>query len=220
MKDIGVLFDLDGVLIDSESEYTLVWSELDRRYPSGVEDLPHKIKGMTLDNIIKTYYGSYSAEKENELRDTLHELESRMRFRWIKGAKEFVGWLIEENIPRALVTSSDEEKMTHLREQLPELESMMTALVTANKIRRSKPDPEGYLLGAELLGVPANHCVVFEDSLQGVKAGKASGAYVVGVAGTLPKNTIAPYCDIVVSNLSEIDRTELIKHLKAGKDIA
>ena len=52
MKSIGVLFDLDGVLIDSESEYTKVWSEVNRRFPSQYPDLAHRIKGMTLDNII------------------------------------------------------------------------------------------------------------------------------------------------------------------------
>lgn len=218
MNKIGVLFDLDGVLIDSEHEYTRIWNEVLRRFPTGIEDMPMRIKGMTLDNIISTYYGNYNKEQEKQLRDTLHELESRMIFRWIPGAKEFVEWLIEMNIPRALVTSSDEEKMSHLREQRPEVEQMMTALVTADKISRSKPDPEGYLLGAELIRVKPHHCAVFEDSLQGVKAGKAAGAYVVGVAGTLPAEILAPYSDIVINNLSEVDREAFTQILQKGKN--
>ena len=208
MKNIGVLFDLDGVLIDSETEYTRIWGEVHRRYPTGVEDLPHKIKGMTLDNIIATYFND--REDKQQLRDTLHELENQMTYEWLPGAKEFIEWLISENIPRALVTSSDNEKMTHLREQLPELESMMTTIVTADKISRSKPDPEGYLLAAKLIGVPPQHCAVVEDSLQGVKAGRASGAFVIGMEGTLPAETIAPYSDIVISNFKELDKNIIL----------
>lgn len=214
MKNIGALFDLDGVLIDSESEYTKIWDEVHRSFPTGIVDLPRKIKGMTLDNIIKTYFGALDEKEEQRLRDTLHELERQMTYRWLPGAKDFVEWLINEDIPRALVTSSDDEKMQHLREQLPELEKMMTDIVTADKITKSKPDPEGYLLAAKLIGIEPKHCVVFEDSLQGVKAGKASGSYVVGIAGTLPAETIAPYCDIVVNDLAEIDRSELVNILE------
>ena len=208
MKNIGVLFDLDGVLIDSETEYTRIWGEVHRRYPTGIEDLPHKIKGMTLDNIIATYFND--REDKQQLRDTLHELENQMTYEWLPGAKEFIEWLISENIPRALVTSSDNEKMAHLREQLPELESMMTTIVTADKISKSKPDPEGYLLAAKLIGVPPQPCAVVEDSLQGVKAGRASGAFVIGMEGTLPAETIAPYSDIVISNFKELDKNTIL----------
>ena len=116
MKSIGVLFDLDGVLIDSESEYTKVWSEVNRRFPSQYPDLAYRIKGMTLDNIIATHYAA--AGLGDSVRATLHELEAQMSYKWLPGAKEFVEWLIAMDIPRALVTSSDNKKMEHLREEL------------------------------------------------------------------------------------------------------
>ncbi len=205
---IGALFDLDGVLIDSESEYTKVWSEVNRRFPTPYCDLAHRIKGMTLDNIIATYYDADGLG--DKVRNALHELEAHMKYEWLPNAKDFVLWLKGQNIPRTLVTSSDDMKMDHLRDEIPELEGLMTELVTANKITRSKPDPEGYLLAAKLIGADPKNCVVFEDSLQGVKAGRASGAFVVGIAGTLPASSIEPYCDIVVNNLGEVDRESLI----------
>ena len=78
---------------------------------------------------------------------------------------------------------------------------------------RSKPDPQGYLLAARSLNADPEACVVFEDSLQGVKAGKAAGCYVVGVAGTLKREVIEPYCDRVVDSLEEIDPDEIISRL-------
>ncbi len=212
-KTIGALFDLDGVLIDSENEYTRIWSEVHRRFPTPLTDMPHRIKGMTLDNIIATYYEADGLG--DKVRETLHILEAGMKYEWLPGARDFVEWLVELNIPRVLVTSSDSKKMDHLREELPELEGMMTDLVTADKISKSKPDPEGYLLAAKLIGANPGNCAVFEDSLQGVKAGRASGAYVIGIAGTLPASVIGPYCDLVVNNLGEINRTALLAVLRS-----
>lgn len=209
---IGALFDLDGVLIDSEQEYTKVWSEINRLFPTAYPDLAHRVKGMTLDNIVATYYEADGLG--DKVRETLHELETEMKYDWLPEAKEFLTWLSSISVPRALVTSSDNKKMGLLRVQIPELEGMMTELVTADKISRSKPDPEGYFLAATLIDVPPRNCVVFEDSLQGVKAGQASGAFVIGIAGTLPASVIEPYCDIVVNNLGEIDRNALVDILK------
>lgn len=210
-KQIGFLFDLDGVLIDSESEYTKIWRKINEKYKSGIPDFTNIIKGMTLDNILKKFP---NPEKHQEIRDTLHDLESKMIYRWLPGAKEFVEWLCDMNIPRALVTSSDDKKMEHLREEIPELEGMFTVIVTADKITKSKPDPEGYLLAAKLVGADILNCVVLEDSLQGVNAGKNSGAYVIGVAGTWPAEKIEPFCNIVVNNLSEINKKGLVDLLQ------
>lgn len=209
---IGVLFDLDGVLIDSEREYSKIWSEINRQFPTGYPDFTTRIKGMTLDNILATYFEALYDTAA--IRTTLYALESRMKYEWLPGAKQFVEWLISKDIPRALVTSSDNKKMSHLREEIPELERMMTAIVTADKIHHSKPDPEGYLLAARLIGADSGNCAVVEDSRQGVKAGQSSGAYVVGIAGTLPASEISPFCDVVVDNLDEIDKDSLITILR------
>ena len=94
--------------------------------------------------------------------------------------------------------------MRHLREERPELESYFKAIVTADKISKSKPDPEGYLLGAEMLCIPPERCIVFEDSKQGMKAGRSAGAYVVGLTTTLTEPAIAPYCDMTTGTLADI----------------
>ncbi len=206
-KPIGFLFDLDGVLIDSESEYSKIWTTINEKYKSGIPDFASKIKGMTLDNILKNFPDS---EKYDEIRDMLHDLESRMTYRWLPEAKEFIEWLVNNNIPRALVTSSDDKKMEHLREELPELEGLFTEIITANRITKSKPDPEGYLLAASMIGADIRNCVVIEDSMQGVNAGKNSGAYVIGVAGTWPAEEIEPFCNVIVNNLGEVDKDKLI----------
>lgn len=203
----AALFDLDGVLIDSETEYTRIWSEIGRRFNNPLPDFAQRIKGMTLDNILNTHFPDYSIHEE--IKKVLHDLEFKMVYNWKPGAKELLEFLRDNGIPRVLVTSSDNLKMQHLKEERPDLLPLMSDVVTADRISRSKPNPEGYLLGASLAGTEAKDSLVFEDSLQGVKAGKNSGAFVIGVAGTLPENTLRPYSNIVVNQLTEI--LELLK---------
>ncbi len=211
-RKIAFLFDLDGVLIDSESEYTKIWTEINRQFPSGYNNLASRIKGMTLDNILSTYYPDEKLKEK--ITSLLYKMEAEMIYKWLPGAKELIVNLKDNNISRVLVTSSDNKKMAHLREEIPELEGLFTKIVTANLITKSKPDPEGYLLGAKLVEANPANCVVFEDSMQGVKAGRNSGALVIGVAGTLQAETIEPYCDTVINTLENIDYKSICEYLE------
>lgn len=212
-NSIGFLFDLDGVLIDSEREYTRIWDAIDDVFPTGVAGFSIKIKGMTLPEILNTYFKDERIH--GAVTDMLNSLEQQMRYPWLPGAKELLETLRAEGYPRALVTSSNGMKMRHLREEVPELENYFDTIVTADKISKSKPDPEGYLLGASTLGVDPRRCVVFEDSAQGVKAGEAAGAYVIGLTTTLPSEKLKPYANRIIKDLSEVNLPELINILNA-----
>lgn len=208
---IGFLFDLDGVLIDSESEYTRIWQEIDRRYPTGIDDFAIKIKGQTLPEILGK---NYPPELHGAVTDALNSMEQVMRYEMLPGAAEMLSELRRRGLGAVLVTSSNDMKMRHLREEQPELESYFTDIVTADRITRSKPDPEGYQLGARLLGARPSRCVVFEDSAQGVRAGRAAGAYVVGLTTTLPASMLEPFADMLVGTLADVDLDALIQLLK------
>ena len=126
------------------------------------------------------------------------------------GAKELLLELKARNYSTALVTSSDKKKMKHLEEEIPDIADYFNFIVTAEHVKTSKPNPEGYILASNKLGVDPKRCVVFEDSLQGVMSGKNAGSYVVGVAGTLPASVIAPYSDMIVNSLAEINLDKLV----------
>ncbi len=211
-KQVAFLFDLDGVLIDSEREYTKIWERIDELFPTSVSSFAIKIKGMSLTEILCQYYPEKNIA--DKVRSTLTELESKMHYEWLPGAKELLEYLNNHSIPTALFTSSNKKKMAHLREELPEVENFFNEIVTGDMVTHSKPDPEGYILAAELLNSSPRNCVVFEDSLQGVKAGRAADAYVIGVEGTLKRDIIAPYSNKVINNLSEINPADLIEILK------
>ena len=104
---------------------------------------------------------------------------------------EFLGELKDAGIPAAIVTSSDNVKMDFLFKRHPEFKDYFAAIITGSMVEHSKPDPEGYLLGASKIGVAPEDCFVFEDSLQGVEAGARSGAAVIAVATTNSREKLA-----------------------------
>lgn len=201
--DWGVLFDLDGVLVDSEREYTLIWERINKEFPTDVPNFAERIKGTTLENILFLHYPDPEVRKNVERR--LLEEESKMVYRYCPGAHELLEDLRRSNVPMALFTSSNEIKMDHLYNDIPGVKDFFDVIITGDMVRHSKPDPEGYLKAARELGLKNGKWVVVEDSLQGVKAGKASGGSVMGVAGTLPAKVLEPYCNEVVETLNGID---------------
>lgn len=182
----GVLFDLDGVLVDSEGEYTKFWGATGRRFNVGGESFAADIKGTTLGEILS----GFPEDTHDGIVAELHAFEQSMSYPMIDGVAEFIAQLQRAGIPMAIVTSSDNVKMGYLFKARPELKEAITALVTGSMVEKSKPDPEGYLKGAELIGIPIEDCFVFEDSLQGLQAGMSSGATVVGLATTNPRERL------------------------------
>ncbi len=201
IKINAVLFDLDGVLTDTEGTYTQFWSDVDRRYHTGIDNFALVIKGNTLDNILSTYFPD--PDTQRLIRADLADFEAKMRYQLFDGVLPLLDVLKCNNIPAAIVTSSNSVKMDGLFAQLPGFRENFAAVITDEDISRSKPDPEGYILAAKRLGVDPTLCAVFEDSVAGVMAGKASGAFVVGVATTNTPDKLCDIADIVIGSMGE-----------------
>lgn len=210
-NDIACLFDLDGVLVDSERIYTKIWEAIEKQWPTGIDNFAYKIKGTTLEDILERYFPE---EVREEVTRELIRLEGMMIYGPLPGALEFLDELNAKGIPAALVTSSNGLKMDHLWHDMPGFKEKFDVIITGDEVTNSKPDPEGYLAAAAALGVDPKGCAVFEDSLQGVKAGKAAGAFVIGVAGTLKAEDIQPYSDIVVNKVADIYPDKLEETLR------
>lgn len=197
------LFDLDGVVIDSERQYTEIWEEIERHYPTGVANFAMRIKGTTLEDILSHYFPQ--PEVRLEVEKMLYRLEGEMVYCYRPGSKEFLDELRANKIPMALVTSSNSDKMEHLYRDIPEIKDYFDTIIVGDMVSKSKPDPEGYLKAAAILGIDPKDCVVVEDSLQGIRAGRAAGAYVIGVTGTIPGDLIEAESDQVVFSLEVIN---------------
>ena len=203
----GVLFDLDGVLLDSEGQYSVFWAAMDKEYSTGVPNFADYIKGFHLTRILK-----YFADEEirQEVLGKLLAFERQMLFEFFPGALDFVKQLRAAGVPMAIVTSSDKKKMQALFSQYPEFPELFDKVVTGDMVTRAKPDPDCFLMGAKQLGLDIKDCVVLEDSRNGLLAGKASGAKVVGIATTLPAEQVSALCDLMVNSVSELTVDRLI----------
>lgn len=193
-----VLFDFDGVLADTETQYTEFWNKIGKDY-LGLEDFGCTIKGQTLVQIFGKYFDGMIREQE-EIVPMLNEFERNMTYGYIPGAEEFMKELKAAGIPIAIVTSSNDIKMSNAYKAHPELPELVDKILTSEYFSKSKPDPECFLKGMEILGGTPEETVIFEDSFHGLAAGRASGARVIGLATTNKREAIAPLCDMVIDD--------------------
>lgn len=198
----GVLFDLDGVLIDSEGTYTQFWEAVDKRYPTGVEGFAQVIKGSNLHNILHTYFPT--AELRAKVNDLLDKFQQDMQYEYFPGTVELLEELKHHGISCCIVTSSDCHKMEALYRQKPDFAAHFDAIVTGEMVKEPKPSPECFLLGAKMLGLDITQCCVVEDSINGLKAGIASGAHVIGLPTTCSRQSIAPHCHKIVDSIANM----------------
>lgn len=175
----GVLFDLDGVLADSTPAVARVWTIWAKKYGLDPEETIRKAHGRPSITTIRELLLNGDHESENAIVERM-EIEDVDGVIPLPGAVELLNalpanrWTIVTSCTRPLA-------LVRLRAAgLP----IPVKLVTSNDITNGKPHPEPYLAGANLLGLAAADCLVFEDAPAGIRAGKAAGARVIALQTT------------------------------------
>lgn len=204
----AALFDLDGVVFDTEHQYSIFWGAESRRYHPEIPDLEYRIKGQTLTQIFDGYFSDVRDEQP-AIVERLNEFERNMDFEYIDGFLDFIQELRSHGVKTAVVTSSNRIKMSSLYERRPEFSKLFDAILTSEDFAYSKPHPDCYEKGAARFGCTKDECVVFEDSFNGLKSGRAAGMKVVGLTTSNPREQIAPLCDIVIDNFTQLTINDL-----------
>jgi len=196
----GVLFDLDGVLVDSTPAVARVWAWWARKH------------GFDPDKTVREAHGKPSIATIRELLPTAdHEAENREVERReiedvegvipLPGALQLLGALPPD---RWAIVTSCTRRLAEVRIAAARLPKPKY-LVTSNDVRRGKPDPEPYRKAAQILAVPAEECVVVEDAPAGIRAGKAAGARVVALRTTAREAELGDAgADWIVNDCSEL----------------
>lgn len=205
----AALFDLDGVLVDTEGQYTRFWQSVGEEDFPEISDFATRIKGHTLVQIYSQYYNGMLARQQS-ITERLSCFELDMEYPFIPGAIEFVDALRAAGFRTAVVTSSNQAKLACLLRHHPDFSSHFDRVFTAEDVLRSKPAPDCYLAAAHSLGFEASDCYVFEDSINGLRAGYDSGATVVGLTTTNTENTIKPYCRHTMADFTNITVEQLL----------
>lgn len=194
----AVLFDLDGVLVDSTPAVERVWRGWATEHGLDPDYVVQWAHGRRSIETIRRVAPQMDAVKENLKVERL-EIEDLEGVRAIEGAAELLAslppghWTVVTSATRALA----EARMNYVHLPLPK------DAITAEMVERGKPDPEPYLKGAALLRFAPSECLVIEDTAAGIAAAKAAGMQAVGLTTTYPAHELSE-ADVVVRSCADI----------------
>ena len=176
----GVLFDMDGTIVDSGASTVRTWTQWAERM--GVGDRLEILHGQPAIETVRALFPNATPEELADLcaDQTVAEREDLDGVVAMPGAHDLFAFLEENGIPWAVVTSAD---LLLAQARLGSAGITPPILVTCEHITHGKPHPEPFLLGASLIGIDITECVVVEDAPAGVHAGLASGAVTAALNG-------------------------------------
>jgi len=197
---MALLFDMDGVLIQSTGIHTRAWEEYLARHGIPSAGVMEKMLGKRNDEIVRVLWGPtitedevfrHGADKERLYRELMAPVFDQ---HIVPGVKEFIRQAWRHGVPCALATNAEPENVDFVLSRTG-LRECFQAIVDGHQVHRPKPDPEVYLTAAQRLGVEPCNCVIFEDSPGGLAAARAAGGRVVAVLTALKE---APDADLAV----------------------
>jgi HAD superfamily hydrolase (TIGR01509 family) len=205
----AALFDLDGVVFDTEPQYSIFWGSQCRLYHPEHPGLEHEIKGQTLTQIYDQWFSGPLLKEQPIITQRLNDYEAQMHYDYIDGFEQLIADLHAHGVKTAVVTSSNLPKMQAVYRYQPKFRELFDAILTSEDFERSKPDPDCYLKAAARLGAQTCECIVFEDSFNGLRSGRAAQMAVVGLATTNPVDAIRDLSDIQISDYRNMDFNQL-----------
>jgi beta-phosphoglucomutase len=156
-------------------------------------------------------------EEQAKITARLDEFEKTMQYEYIAGFEDFISDLKQHGVKCAVVTSSNIQKMLNVYERHPEFKAYFDRVLTSEDFAESKPHPDCYLKGAAYFGVEPEDCVGLEDSFNGLKAVRASGAFTLGLATTNSREAIQPLSDYVIDDYRGSGFADLQRIVDAAK---
>ena len=211
------IFDMDGVIIDSNPFHKISLLQFCKKYGYSLteEQLKNKIYGRTNKQWIPALFErTLSPQEQHQFGEEKEELFRELYKNDIKaldGLEAFLKKMNAATIPRAIGTSAPRSNVDFVLAKT-RFESYFPTILDESFVENGKPNPEIYIKCAAALGYDPANCIVFEDSLSGVEAGKAAGAKVVGVATTHTHEELAG-TDYVIDDFRNLDPLTLIQNL-------
>lgn len=187
-KVSALIFDMDGVIIDSNPAHREAWTLFNRRYGlHTTSDMIERMYGKRNDEIVRDFFGDgltaaeiadRGREKERLYREMIGAKIENML---VPGLREFLDRY--RSLPMAVASNAEPDNVDFLLDRAV-LRPYFRAVVNGHQVSRPKPYPDVYLLAAQLLSAKPAECLVFEDSPAGSAAGAAAGMQVVGIRTT------------------------------------
>lgn len=206
ITDRGVLFDLDGVLIDSERLYYRAYSEVLAEF--GVSVTPQVYgrewisSGMGPEYAVRTFDLPIAPEEVRARKNPIYSRLLHEEVALMPGAREAL-LRLSSRYPLALATNSRDEDVAMVLDRF-EIRGFFTDVVTRSRYERAKPAPDAFVTAAAALGLPNARCVVIEDAWKGVKAAHDAGSPIVAVPHEFTAEDDFSLCARVVGSLDDV----------------
>ncbi len=206
-KITTIFFGLDGVIVDTEQYYDTFWNDVSVQNELGIDNFAATIKGMTINAVLDLYFAISTIDEKKAIKKAASTMEQSINYKEIAipGVLEFINYAKEKDYKIGLVTSSSTHKVGAVLSQLS-LDGVFDTIITADSIKRGKPDPMGFVLAQTNLGVQSNECAVFEDAFSGIKAATYAFMRVIGVATTLSADFLKDYTYGVVNDFTDLNK--------------
>ncbi len=209
------LFDMDGVICDNNAWHRTSWlayaEQLGKKLSE--QDIEAKVYGKTNAEILAFVLGrpveAEELHQHAEAKEALFRQQYGPHFALTTGLEAFLAATKQQGIAIGLATNAPQSNL-EFTWQKGQLARFFTVRTHAAEVALPKPAPDLYLLCAERLGVSATQSIVFEDSLTGIKAARAAGAKVVGVASTMSEAVLTPLCDKVITDFAQITPADVL----------
>ncbi len=204
----AVIFDMDGVLVDSMHIHWLAWQHAFKAYNITItRENFAKTPGMTFRPVVSLLGGDNFTEAEmedigNRQRDEAERL-LKENYPVLPGAPELIKSLDLAGWQMAIATSGPLVNLRLAVEKIPEAKRIKS-FITLEDVTHGKPDPEVFLKAAERLGVTPKESIVIEDSKVGLEAAKRGGFIAVALTTTFPSEELEPMADLVVDSLDKL----------------
>lgn len=215
----GVIFDMDGVLVDSYVPHFVSWQETAERFGLKLtEEQFRETFGQTSGSIIRKLWGDGALTAE-QMGDFDRIKEERYRelvvadLPLMPGARELVERLSAAGALLGIGSSGPPENVQLAAEALGG-EGVFRARVTGKDVKQGKPDPQVFLMAGEKLGLPVERCVVIEDAPVGVEAALRAGMKCIGLQSPAPRQRDLSRATLVVNHLEEISPEKILQVLE------
>ncbi|QJD97244.1 HAD family phosphatase [Mucilaginibacter robiniae] len=198
MTQFAAIFDMDGTLVDNNPYHFKTWKALFEKY-NRVEVTTklynEKLSGVPGMVIMREFFGDdYDEDQMKEMFDEKTRNYKELYAPYVQpinGLERLLAELKNGGVKLAVASSATEANINFVLDKLP-IKPYFDTIVDGPRISKPKPNPQIFLKAAEDLGVKPEHCIVFEDSLSGVKAGNAAGMKVVGITTTHSADELHP----------------------------